>query len=773
MSPVEILDGDFYFNGNRKFLIGGEVQYFRLRDKNFGPRETWTIWEQTLDLMARAKMNLVTTYVPWNYHETKPGVFDFTGARDLDKFIGMCAERGMLAQIKPGPYITAEWPYGPRSFGALPEWLLDLHPETAVLDRKGNPFNRDPFRAKWGRFCTYLHPAYLNRVKMWFEKVAPIISKYIHERPSVFSVQVDNETNLFWTDRYTIDYSPIALSHYRRFLEIKYVDISELNRVYGTKYKSFAEVEPPRKPNRKGPENNAQHIDWFEAGWAYVHDYLVELRRYWESLGITEPDILFTTNDTHINLSEFGWKLLWPRSAQKAAVGLPGLDAYPCNNPLSRALDHVPYQASFTARLLDNYSDRYPLKSGSWVMGAEMQGGMFDLPILNVKIRPEATARLLTQAFGHGVKAYATFVMREGFNLDNSIYHCQAPINYRGKITPRFDVLKKAAVAIEKRIGDKLLESVPAQSQAAILVNPDYQVPLGGTRLDSMEIWNRSYAGIYGWLLRAGYAVDVADIKETDDLGKWKAVVYIDPGLIGADEAEKLTDYVYSGGSLVHFGWPGDADLTGNTSSSHRRWLDMFPNRFYRTTKIGNVLVLVDDGKRYDFSIRGRLYHWEVPENAEVLLKIGIGGAACMMTPVGKGRAFHMGFDFGPMLNSHRLYNISEIDLEALVRFARKVMSRCGVNPLLDWQPRKIEVWPRFIQSSGDALLFITNDGAAVSARIKPLKGRGIDIGKRYRLYAAFKDAEIGIISGNELCTEGFQVEIDKLGSEIVLIEKV
>lgn len=49
------------------------------------------------------------SYVPWNYHETLPGVYDFTGNRDVEAFLDLTAELGLLVILRPGPYICAEW----------------------------------------------------------------------------------------------------------------------------------------------------------------------------------------------------------------------------------------------------------------------------------------------------------------------------------------------------------------------------------------------------------------------------------------------------------------------------------------------------------------------------------------------------------------------------------------------------------------------------------------------------------------------------------------
>lgn len=48
-------------------------------------------------------------YVPWNFHETIEGIQNFTGDRDLEHFLDLANQTGLLVILRPGPYICAEW----------------------------------------------------------------------------------------------------------------------------------------------------------------------------------------------------------------------------------------------------------------------------------------------------------------------------------------------------------------------------------------------------------------------------------------------------------------------------------------------------------------------------------------------------------------------------------------------------------------------------------------------------------------------------------------
>src|SRR5215831_9431573 len=64
-------------------------------------------------------LNTISTYVFWNAHEPKPGVYDFSGSLDAAAFIRIAQEEGLYVILRPGPYSCAEW-----EFGGFPWWLL-------------------------------------------------------------------------------------------------------------------------------------------------------------------------------------------------------------------------------------------------------------------------------------------------------------------------------------------------------------------------------------------------------------------------------------------------------------------------------------------------------------------------------------------------------------------------------------------------------------------------------------------------------------------------
>jgi beta-galactosidase GanA len=100
-------------DGRRQFIWSGEFDYWRTPS----PSE----WLDVLQKMKAEGYNAVTIYFDWAYHSPKPGVYDFSGVRDVNKLLSMAAKVGLYVIARPGPYINAE-----TSGGGLPGWLNNV-----------------------------------------------------------------------------------------------------------------------------------------------------------------------------------------------------------------------------------------------------------------------------------------------------------------------------------------------------------------------------------------------------------------------------------------------------------------------------------------------------------------------------------------------------------------------------------------------------------------------------------------------------------------------
>ena len=114
----KIEGGNFVYDGKPIQIHSGEMHYSRVPA---------AYWHHRLRMMKALGLNAVATYVFWNYHETAPGVWDWTtGNRNIRAFLKAAADEGMMVILRPGPYACGEWEYG-----GYPWWLSTV-PEMKI-----------------------------------------------------------------------------------------------------------------------------------------------------------------------------------------------------------------------------------------------------------------------------------------------------------------------------------------------------------------------------------------------------------------------------------------------------------------------------------------------------------------------------------------------------------------------------------------------------------------------------------------------------------------
>eukprot|EP00755_Sulcionema_specki_P018290 Sspe_Gene.66532::Locus_39300_Transcript_1_2_Confidence_0.667_Length_1066::g.66532::m.66532/K12309/GLB1, ELNR1; beta-galactosidase len=152
-----VRNNQFVKDGVPMQIISGSLHYSRVPA---------ALWEDRLKRLSAMGLNAVQTYVPWNWHEEKEGVLDFTGDRDLVHFLKTAQSVGLLVLLRSGPYICGEW-----EWGGFPAWLMNKN----VTIRTYEP----NYIAEVDRFMTNL-----------FTRVKPLL--YSNGGPVVM-VQVENE----------------------------------------------------------------------------------------------------------------------------------------------------------------------------------------------------------------------------------------------------------------------------------------------------------------------------------------------------------------------------------------------------------------------------------------------------------------------------------------------------------------------------------------------------------------------------------------------------
>ncbi|KAI4307247.1 hypothetical protein L6164_030453 [Bauhinia variegata] len=144
-------------NGQHKILFSGSIHY---------PRSTPEMWP---DLISKAKeggLDGIESYVFWNLHEPKQGQFDFSGRRDLVRFIKEIQAQGLYATLRIGPFIESEWTYG-----GFPVWLHDV---PGIVFRSDN----EAFKYHMQRFTSKI-VSMMKSAKLYASQGGPIILSQI------------------------------------------------------------------------------------------------------------------------------------------------------------------------------------------------------------------------------------------------------------------------------------------------------------------------------------------------------------------------------------------------------------------------------------------------------------------------------------------------------------------------------------------------------------------------------------------------------------------
>ncbi|MBB3062727.1 hypothetical protein FHS09_003576 [Microbulbifer rhizosphaerae] len=96
-------------NGRPWIPVVGEIHFARY------PAE---YWDEAIRKMKAGGINLIATYVFWNMHERTEGEFDWSGDRNLRRFLELCAANDVRAIVRMGPFS-----HGEVRNGGIPDWI--------------------------------------------------------------------------------------------------------------------------------------------------------------------------------------------------------------------------------------------------------------------------------------------------------------------------------------------------------------------------------------------------------------------------------------------------------------------------------------------------------------------------------------------------------------------------------------------------------------------------------------------------------------------------
>ncbi len=142
------------YNNKPFFGICGEFHFSRC-DKDR--------WEDEILKMKMCKINIIATYIIWIFHEEENGIFDWSGNKNLRRFLELCKKHDMFAIIRIGPFAHAE-----ARNGGIPDWMF------------GRPFHVRSNDEEYLKYATRFYEQISMQVSgLLFKDGGPVIATQI------------------------------------------------------------------------------------------------------------------------------------------------------------------------------------------------------------------------------------------------------------------------------------------------------------------------------------------------------------------------------------------------------------------------------------------------------------------------------------------------------------------------------------------------------------------------------------------------------------------
>lgn len=106
-------------SANQRYLTRDGQPWFPVMGEFHYSRYPASGWEQEILKMKAGGIQVISTYVFWIHHEEIEGQFDWSGQRNLRRFVQLCAKHGLYVWVRIGP-----WDHGEVRNGGFPDWLL-------------------------------------------------------------------------------------------------------------------------------------------------------------------------------------------------------------------------------------------------------------------------------------------------------------------------------------------------------------------------------------------------------------------------------------------------------------------------------------------------------------------------------------------------------------------------------------------------------------------------------------------------------------------------
>lgn len=671
---------NFYFNNKKVFLNSGEIHYFRIK------RE---LWDTHLQAAKEAGLSTISTYVPWSWHESVEGTFDFDGTtcpeRDLNDWIKKCKSFGLTCILKPGPFILAEF----RGAG-LPDWFVEKYGnEVKMRNRKGDIVMSDG--------VNLFHKIYIEKVALWYDQIMPIIAKHqVSADGPVIMMQICNEIGVFSWLAHQADYSQDIKTRFILFLKNKFITIDEINNLWETSYKQFEDVELP--PDGRMPYlskgDRSRDYEWHCFWRTYYGDYLRMLTKMARERGVDIP--------LYHNLP--GW--IYGHGYDFPLNITMYEDLYEDKSEIIFGIDHIPeflsHRNLHDDRIINDIT--YAMQGNKPLFAAEFQSGSREYHVVT---NPCEMELFYKASIANGLTGWNYYMFSQGKNPDRKGYsgdtfYWFTPISSKGERTSAFPLVKKMSKII--KANEHIILNAKRKAEVCVLFYPPYYATelerpeAGASELQFVPASIRRQAYFDGLLkvlqvLNVDY--DMADLSKIvpEDLSRYKQVWAFSTDEMNGKEQQVIVDYAAAGGNIVVFPNLPDREMSQKSCTIIRDALSVHPSG---SEIIDSPLIDIYDLKDIKCANPQITYSEESLAGAEIIARTIKGTPCGFSKQIKKGSMIHLGTWIGFDTEGHK--PVYEAILQKSGARIRQSFT-CNEN---------ISVKQRFTEN-GSALLFVGN----------------------------------------------------------------
>lgn len=545
---LTIKNGAFYMNGTPTFLFGAECHYFRL-----DPEE----WRDRLLQIKEAGCNLVSTYIPWLWHEPIQGEFDFTGTshprRNLLGFLKLCDEIGFKVMVRPGPYVMSE-----LKREGIPEWLINNYSEVIARTESGNLHP--------ARLVSYLHPLYLQLAMNWYDEVLTILRPFMEDRAGpVVMIQLDNEIGMLQWVTNSADFHPLTMQRFHDFAKGSHAS---------QKHMVTDDEREDRVPSSFDQLNEDEKNLWSHFIWSEFcrYEYSEYVSRLEERVREHQISAL-----TVINVHGFKDLSIYSRGTDYP-IGISQLRTAALRHDCCIAGDfypgHITYD-NFHDVILSTVLTACISSKEQPIFSAEFQSGrLSDRPTVSA-----SDMNLLTRlCISHGMNALNYYMFCAGDNPENiglfgTRHEWQAPIASDGSQRAGYMMAKEIGQMISSVQEELVLSKIDVDTHIGFY-SPYYMTETNWPSSKAVQSMiqevtsireNFVFDGVWRLLAAANLSYDAVDLlgEKVLDPKDYPSLWVGTTPRMDAEVQQKLLDYVESGGKLCLTPYLPEHDLNG------------------------------------------------------------------------------------------------------------------------------------------------------------------------------------------------------------------